>query len=45
MQLTNRENTWLRFETDMDWVYDYDAWHTQLVLRTRRARDSDRAAI
>jgi 6-hydroxynicotinate 3-monooxygenase len=31
MQLTNRENTWLRKTTDTDWVYEYDAWHAQLV--------------
>ncbi len=31
MQLTNRENTWLRKKTDTDWVYEYDAWHTQLA--------------
>lgn len=31
MQLTNRENTWLRGKTDTDWVYEYDAWHAQLA--------------
>ena len=31
MQLTNRENTWLRVKTDTDWVYDYDAWHAELT--------------
>ena len=31
MQLSNRENTWLRHKTDTDWVYDYDAWHTPLA--------------
>jgi 6-hydroxynicotinate 3-monooxygenase len=31
MQLTNRENTWLRFNTDTDWVYDFDAWHAELA--------------
>ncbi|MGH6674494.1 MAG: FAD-dependent monooxygenase [Xanthobacteraceae bacterium] len=31
LQLTNRENTWLRQKTDTDWVYEYDAWHTQLA--------------
>ncbi len=31
MQLTNRKNTWLREKTDTDWVYEYDAWHTQLA--------------
>jgi len=30
MQLTTRENTWLREKTDTDWVYQYDAWHVQL---------------
>jgi salicylate hydroxylase/6-hydroxynicotinate 3-monooxygenase len=31
MQLTNRQNTWLRFKTDTDWVYDFDAWHVKLA--------------
>ena len=31
MQLTNRENTWLRERTDTDWVYEYDAWRTRLA--------------
>jgi salicylate hydroxylase/6-hydroxynicotinate 3-monooxygenase len=31
MQLTNRENTWLRFKTDTDWVYDFDAWQAKLA--------------
>jgi 6-hydroxynicotinate 3-monooxygenase len=31
MQLTNRENTWLRFKTDADWVYGFDAWHAELA--------------
>jgi 6-hydroxynicotinate 3-monooxygenase len=31
MQLTNRENTWLRFKTDTDWVYDFDAWRAELA--------------
>jgi hypothetical protein len=30
IQLTNRENSWLRQTTDTNWVYEYDAWHTQL---------------
>jgi salicylate hydroxylase/6-hydroxynicotinate 3-monooxygenase len=30
MQLINRQNTWLRFKTDTDWVYAYDAWHEPL---------------
>ena len=34
MQLTNRENTWLRQKTDTDWVYEYDAWHTPLAIST-----------
>jgi salicylate hydroxylase/6-hydroxynicotinate 3-monooxygenase len=40
MQLTNRENTWLRFRTDTDWVYDFDAWHTELagLENARRGR-------
>jgi 6-hydroxynicotinate 3-monooxygenase len=32
MQLTNRENTWLRERTDTDWAYEYDAWHARLAL-------------
>lgn len=31
MQLTNRDNTWLRQKTDTDWVYDYDAWRAPLA--------------
>ena len=31
MQLTNRENTWLRNKTNTDWVYEYDAWHAELA--------------
>jgi 6-hydroxynicotinate 3-monooxygenase len=31
MQLTNRENTWLREKTDTDWVYEYDAWQAPLA--------------
>jgi 2-polyprenyl-6-methoxyphenol hydroxylase-like FAD-dependent oxidoreductase len=31
MQLTSRENSWLRQKTDTDWVYEYDAWHAQLA--------------
>jgi 6-hydroxynicotinate 3-monooxygenase len=31
MQLTNRENTWLRERTDTDWVYEYNAWHARLA--------------
>jgi 2-polyprenyl-6-methoxyphenol hydroxylase-like FAD-dependent oxidoreductase len=40
MQLTNRENTWLRFRTDTDWVYDFDAWQTELagLENARRGR-------
>jgi 6-hydroxynicotinate 3-monooxygenase len=31
MQLTSRENNWLRQKTDTDWVYEYDAWNVQLA--------------
>lgn len=31
IQLTNRKNTWMRFKTDSDWVYGYDAWRTPLA--------------
>lgn len=40
MQLTNRENTWLRFKTDTDWVYDFAAWRTELVGLEIAARPS-----
>lgn len=30
IQLTNRDNSWLRQKTDTDWVYEYDAWHAPL---------------
>lgn len=30
IQLTNRQNSWLRQKTDTDWVYQYDAWHAPL---------------
>ncbi len=31
IQLTSRENTWMRETTDADWVYGYDAWHAPLA--------------
>jgi 6-hydroxynicotinate 3-monooxygenase len=31
IQLTSRENTWMRRETNPDWVYGYDAWHEPLA--------------
>jgi 6-hydroxynicotinate 3-monooxygenase len=40
MQLTNRENTWLRFKTDTDWVYDFDAWHAELAGPAHAVRPS-----
>jgi len=30
MQVAAIENTWMRFKTDADWVYGYDAWTTPL---------------
>jgi salicylate hydroxylase/6-hydroxynicotinate 3-monooxygenase len=30
MQITARQNTWLRYKTDADWVYGYDAFKTPL---------------
>jgi salicylate hydroxylase/6-hydroxynicotinate 3-monooxygenase len=30
MQITAREHTWMRYATDADWVYGYDAWTTPL---------------
>src|SRR5258708_3435470 len=38
MLLSNRENTWLRFKTDTDWVYNFDAWHTKLADLENAAR-------
>jgi 6-hydroxynicotinate 3-monooxygenase len=32
VQLSSRANTWLRDETDPDWVYEYDAWTTPLAV-------------
>lgn len=31
VQLTSRENTWMRGQTDGDWVYGYDAWRAPLA--------------
>jgi salicylate hydroxylase/6-hydroxynicotinate 3-monooxygenase len=31
MQVTARQNTWLRYKTDADWVYGYDAFATPLA--------------
>lgn len=31
IQLTTRQNTWMRFKTDTDWVYEYDAWAVPLA--------------
>jgi 6-hydroxynicotinate 3-monooxygenase len=31
IQLTNRQNTWMKFKTDTDWVYAYDAWTVPLM--------------
>jgi salicylate hydroxylase/6-hydroxynicotinate 3-monooxygenase len=31
MQITARQNTWLRYKTDADWVYGYDAFTTPLL--------------
>jgi 6-hydroxynicotinate 3-monooxygenase len=32
LQLTNRQNNWLRVKTDTDWVYDYDPWTAELAV-------------
>ena len=32
VQLTSRENTWMRQSTDGDWVYGYDAWRVPLAV-------------
>jgi 6-hydroxynicotinate 3-monooxygenase len=31
IQLTSRQNTWMRTATDADWVYGYDAWQAPLA--------------
>ncbi len=31
IQLTSRQNTWMRARTDPDWVYSYDAWQEPLA--------------
>jgi salicylate hydroxylase/6-hydroxynicotinate 3-monooxygenase len=31
MQITARQNTWLRYKTDAEWVYGYDAFTTPLL--------------
>jgi 6-hydroxynicotinate 3-monooxygenase len=31
IQLTSRQNTWMRERTDPAWVYEYDAWHEPLA--------------
>ena len=31
IQLTSRQNTWMRERTDPGWVYGYDAWHEPLA--------------
>ncbi len=31
LQLTNRQNNWLKTKTDTDWVYDYDPWQAPLL--------------
>ena len=31
IQLSSRENTWMRTPTDPDWVYGYDAWTAPLA--------------
>jgi 6-hydroxynicotinate 3-monooxygenase len=33
VQLTSRENIWMRGRTDGDWVYGYDAWTVPLAAR------------
>ncbi len=30
IQLTSRNNTWMRRQTNPDWVYGYDAWNVDL---------------
>jgi 6-hydroxynicotinate 3-monooxygenase len=31
IQLTSRQNTWMRQPTDADWLYGYDAWNAPLT--------------
>jgi 6-hydroxynicotinate 3-monooxygenase len=35
VQLGSRTNTWLRNETNPDWVYGYDAWSAPLAARAK----------
>jgi salicylate hydroxylase/6-hydroxynicotinate 3-monooxygenase len=35
LQLTNRQNSWLKVKTDTDWVYDYDPWKVPLAPTAR----------
>jgi 6-hydroxynicotinate 3-monooxygenase len=44
MQLTSRQNTWMRRETNADWVYGYDAWHEPLaIIDTGEGESSSRS--
>ena len=36
IQLTSRQNTWMRAKTDTDWVYGYDAWKEPLASLSAR---------
>jgi salicylate hydroxylase/6-hydroxynicotinate 3-monooxygenase len=38
MQVTARQNTWLRYKTDAEWVYGYDAFTTPLVADPEPAK-------
>ena len=35
VQLSSRTNTWLRDQTNPDWVYGYDAWSAPLAARAK----------
>jgi len=37
IQLTSRQNTWMRARTDPDWVYGYDAWQEPLASPSANA--------
>ena len=44
MQVTARDATWMRFKTDADWVYGYDAWTTPLDADPEPGVGHDRTA-
>lgn len=45
MQITAREATWMRFKTDAEWVYGYDAWTTPLRADPELGAEHVRTAV